>query len=135
MELDLSLTLLLVLAVGAIAAGLLAGLFGVGGGIVFVPLLVFALGLEQLEAQVTSLAAIIPVAAIGTWRQARAELVNWRATTFIAVGAAVGVIVGAEFATRVESDTLARAFGVVLLVVGGDMALRALRRMRAARAA
>ena len=129
MEFDVSLTMVIALIVGAIAAGLLAGLFGVGGGIIFVPLLVFALGMEQLEAQVTSLAAIIPVAAIGTWRQARAELVNWRVTTFIAVGAAVGVIIGAEFATRVESEVLARAFGVVLLVVGGDMVLRSLRRI------
>ena len=53
------------------AAGVLAGLFGVGGGILFVPTLALALGLDQLHAQATSLAAMLPVVAVGTWRQRR----------------------------------------------------------------
>jgi uncharacterized membrane protein YfcA len=133
MELEFTLTTLLILAIGAVGAGLLAGLFGVGGGIIFVPLLVFALSADQLAAQVTSLAAIIPVAAIGTWRQARSDLINWRVTTFMAIGAAVGVLAGAEVATRVDGETLARAFGALLLLIGSDMAIRAARRLRAAR--
>ena len=133
MELEFALTTLLILAIGAVGAGLLAGLFGVGGGIIFVPLLVFALSADQLAAQVTSLAAIIPVAAIGTWRQARSDLINWRVTTFMAIGAAVGVLAGAEVATRVDGETLARAFGALLLLIGSDMAIRAARRLRAAR--
>ena len=52
-----------------VGAGLLAGLFGVGGGIMFVPALVFFAGLSQLEAEATSLLAIVPVAAVGAWRQ------------------------------------------------------------------
>lgn len=130
MELEFTFTTLLILAVGAIGAGLLAGLFGVGGGIIFIPLLVFALGADQLVAQVTSLAAIIPVAAIGTWRQARSDLINWRVTTFMAIGAAVGVLLGAEVATRIDGETLSRAFGVLLLLIGADMAIRAARRLR-----
>lgn len=133
MELEFTLTTLLILAIGAVGAGLLAGLFGVGGGIIFVPLLVFALSADQHAAQVTSLAAIIPVAAIGTWRQARSDLINWRVTTFMAIGAAVGVLAGAEVATRVDGETLARAFGALLLLIGSDMAIRAARRLRAAR--
>src|SRR5215207_1860649 len=59
-----------------LAAGVLSGLFGVGGGILFVPTLV-ALGLGQIEAQATSLAAILPTVAAGTWRQASYGNVRW----------------------------------------------------------
>ena len=62
-------TIVLAVCLG-LAAGVLSGLFGVGGGILFVPTLV-ALGLGQVEAAATSLLAIIPTAAVGTWRQAR----------------------------------------------------------------
>ena len=67
MHLDAT-TLSLAIACG-VAAGLLAGLFGVGGGIIFVPTLVIIFSFHQLDAQATSLAAIIPVALIGAWRQ------------------------------------------------------------------
>ena len=59
------------------AAGLLAGFFGVGGGILFVPTLV-ALGLSQIEAEATSLLAILPTVAAGTWRQRHYGNVRWR---------------------------------------------------------
>ena len=61
---------LLIILLG-IAAGAVAGLFGVGGGIIFVPTLTLVLGLGQLEAEATSLLAIIPVAILGSWRQTR----------------------------------------------------------------
>ncbi len=67
-----------IVAVG-IAAGLLSGMFGVGGGILFVPALFFVADLSQLEATATSLAAMIPVVAVGTWRQHRYGNVNGRA--------------------------------------------------------
>ena len=64
-------TTTIILAVGlGLAAGVISGLFGVGGGILFVPMLV-ALGLGQVEAAATSLLAVVPTAAVGTWRQAR----------------------------------------------------------------
>ena len=62
-------TVALALALG-LSAGVLAGLFGVGGGILFVPALL-ALGLGQLEAQATSLLAILPTVAAGAWNQHR----------------------------------------------------------------
>ena len=58
-------------------AGIVAGMFGVGGGILFVPTLI-ALGLGQVEAQATSLAAILPTVAAGTWRQASYGNVRWK---------------------------------------------------------
>lgn len=128
MELDLA-TLVLGIAAG-IGAGMLAGLFGVGGGIVFVPTLVLLFSFDQLDAQATSLAAIIPVAIIGAWRQSGEALVNWRAAALMGVGAALGVLVGAEIAIRIPDERLSQVFGVVLLLVGGDMVIRATRRLR-----
>ena len=55
-------------AVGTVA-GLFSGLFGVGGGIMFVPALVLFAGLSQLEPEATSLLAVVPVAAVGAWRR------------------------------------------------------------------
>ena len=59
----------LVAALVGLAAGGVSGLFGVGGGVLFVPALTLVLGLSQLHAEATSLAAIIPVVLAGVWRQ------------------------------------------------------------------
>ena len=125
-------TLELALLAGVVA-GLLAGLFGVGGGVIFVPALTLFFAFGQLDAQATSLAAIIPVAAVGAWRQSRGDAVYWRGALIMAIGAAIGVIVGAEIATRIPDQQLSRVFGVVLLVSGGEMILRSTRRILAAR--
>ena len=74
-------TALLALALG-FGAGVLAGMFGVGGGILFVPTLL-ALGLSQVEAEATSLLAIVPTVAAGVWRQNRYGNVRWRAALVI----------------------------------------------------
>ena len=129
----LELASLAIAASAGIAAGILAGLFGVGGGIVFVPVLVLLFSFGQLDAQATSLAAIIPVAVIGAWRQSGEELVNWRAAALMGFGAAVGVLGGAEIATRLPDATLSRIFGVVVVLVAGEMLISATRRLRAQR--
>ena len=128
MELDLT-TIELALVAG-VAAGLLAGLFGVGGGIIFVPTLTLLFAFGQLDAQATSLAAIIPVAAVGAWRQTSDDVVYWRGALIMAIGAAAGVVAGAEIATRIPDEQLARVFGVVLLVSGAEMVIRSVRRIR-----
>jgi uncharacterized membrane protein YfcA len=110
------------------AAGIVSGLFGVGGGIVFVPVLTLALGIGQLQAEATSLAAIVPVVAMGTFRQSRAGLVRWREATVIGVLSLGGVLAGAALATSLGDRTLSRGFGLLLLVVAGQTAARAWRR-------
>ena len=80
------------------AAGAVAGVFGVGGGIIFVPTLTLVLGLGQLEAEATSLLAIIPVAILGSWRQTRTGHVNWRAATVMGLVSVVTAIGGALIA-------------------------------------
>ncbi len=92
-----------------VAGGVMSGLFGVGGGIIFVPLLTLALGLGQLAAEATSLAAIVPVVAVGAIRQDRAGLVQRRAATLIGLASLGGVIAGAAVATSLSDSTLRRA--------------------------
>ena len=70
-------TYALAIALGLVA-GVLAGMFGVGGGLLFVPTLI-VLGLNQHEAIGTSLLAILPTVLVGTWRQSRYGNVRWRA--------------------------------------------------------
>jgi uncharacterized membrane protein YfcA len=116
-------TLALALLLG-FAAGIVAGMFGVGGGLLFVPTLI-ALGLGQVEAEATSLAAIIPTAVAGTWRQQQYGNVRWRAAIVIGVVSIVGVQGGALAALALPEDVLRRLFGALILVVAGQLAWRA----------
>jgi uncharacterized membrane protein YfcA len=108
------------------SAGVLAGFFGVGGGILFVPTLV-ALGLSQLEAEATSLLAILPTVAAGTWRQRRYGNVDRRAALTLGLASIVGAVAGVQIATALPEDTLRRLFAVLLLGVAGQLAWRARR--------
>jgi uncharacterized protein len=116
-------TLAIALLLG-FAAGIVAGMFGVGGGLLFVPTLI-ALGLGQVEAEATSLAAIIPTAVAGTWRQQQYGNVRWRAAIVIGVVSIVGVQGGALAALALPEDVLRRLFGALILVVAGQLAWRA----------
>ncbi len=114
-----------VLAVGlGVAAGVISGLFGVGGGILFVPVLV-ALGLGQVEAAATSLLAVVPTAAVGTWRQARYGNLRLRPALTVGVASIVGVEIGVQIATSLPEHLLRRLFGVMLIAVAAQLAWRA----------
>jgi uncharacterized membrane protein YfcA len=110
-----------------LVAGLLSGMFGVGGGILFVPTLVL-LGLGQVEAAATSLLAIIPTAGVGVLRQA--SFGNLRIKQAVVIGAVsvIGVEIGVQIATRLPEETLRRLFGLLLMVVAAQLAWRARRR-------
>jgi uncharacterized membrane protein YfcA len=120
-------TIVLVVAIGLLA-GVLAGLFGVGGGILFVPTLTLGLGLTQLHAEATSLLAIIPTVIAGTWRQQRYGNVRWRSAVIIGLAAIAGVEGGVAVAETVPEDVLRRLFGVLMIAVAGQVAWRARRR-------
>jgi hypothetical protein len=115
----------LALALG-LTAGVVAGLFGVGGGILFVPTLL-ALGLGQLDAEATSLAAILPTVAAGAWNQHRFGNVRWRAAAVLGVASIAGVVAGAAVAESLPEDVLRRLFAVLVLAVAGQLAWRARR--------
>jgi uncharacterized protein len=118
-------TLALALALG-LAAGMLAGLFGIGGGILFVPALL-ALGLSQLEAEATSLLAILPTVAAGVWRQSRYGNVRWHAAAAVGLGSVPGVALGVWIAESLPEDVLRRLFAVLMLAIAGQIAWRARR--------
>jgi uncharacterized protein len=109
-----------------LAAGVLAGMFGVGGGILFVPTLV-ALGLDHHDATGTSLLAVLPTAAVGTWRQARYGNVKWRGALIIGAAAAVAAQGGVVLAEALSDATLRRLFAGFLVLVAGQIAWRARR--------
>lgn len=118
-------TVALGLALG-LAAGVLSGLFGVGGGILFVPLLV-ALGLGQVEASATSLLAIVPTAGAGIWRQARYGNLRVRPALVLGIASLAGVEAGVQIATSLPESTLRKLFGLLLLGVAAQLSLRAAR--------
>jgi len=118
---------LLAIGLGALA-GVLAGLFGVGGGILFVPTLTLGLGLTQLHAEASSLLAIIPTVAAGTWRQQRYGNVRWRPAIVIGLAAIGGVEAGVAVAESVPEAVLERLFGALMIVVALQVAWRARRR-------
>jgi uncharacterized protein len=118
-------TYLLAVVLG-LAAGVLAGMFGVGGGVLFVPALV-ALGLSQHDATGTSLLAVLPTALVGTWRQARYGNVRWKGAVVIGIAAAAAAQGGAAVAEALSGPTLRKLFGGFLVVVAVQIALRARR--------
>jgi uncharacterized membrane protein YfcA len=113
-----------------VAAGILAGLFGVGGGVLFVPTLTLGLGLTQLHAEASSLLAIIPTVAAGTWRQQRYGNVRWQPAIVIGLAAVVGVEGGVILAEHLPEHALKRLVGVLMIVVAAQVAWRARSRPR-----
>jgi uncharacterized protein len=115
------------LAGAGVAAGMLSGLFGVGGGVLFVPALAFFAGLDQLSAEATSLLAIVPVALAGSWLQSREDTVRWRDAAAIGVVSIVGALAGATVAEALSGRALRLAFAGVLVLTALQLAWRALR--------
>jgi uncharacterized membrane protein YfcA len=107
--------------------GVLSGLFGVGGGILFVPVLVLVLGLTQVHAEATSLLAILPTVIAGAWQQHRYGNVDWRAALLVGLGSIAGVEGGVKLAKALPEDVLRRLFAVFMLVVAANLAWRAWR--------
>ena len=109
-------------AIGA-GAGVLSGLFGIGGGVVMVPALVF-LGLRQHHAQATSLAAIVPIATVGAVVFGGANAVDLVAAAVLVVGSVLGVRGGAMLMHRLSDRRLSWIFAAFLVIVAITMLLR-----------
>jgi len=108
----------LVYIIIGVSAGVLAGLFGVGGGLVIVPALLYAARMSQLTATGTSLGALLlPVGALGAWEYYRRGHLDVRAALLIAVGLLVGAFFGARLALALPAVQLKRAFAVFLVLV------------------
>ena len=119
-------TVILAILLG-LAAGVMAGLFGVGGGILFVPTLV-ALGLGQLEAQGTSLLAILPTVLAGSWNQRRYGNLRVRSAVVVGLASIVGVEIAARAVVQLPEDTLRKLFAVLLFAVAVQLVWRTRRK-------
>ena len=107
-----------------VAAGAVAGLFGVGGGIIFVPTLTLILGLSQLEAEATSLLAIVPVAILGSWRQTRSGQVRWRDAAIMGLVSVGTAVAGAFIADAAPERALRIGFAILLVATAAQLVLR-----------
>lgn len=104
------------------ATGIIGGLFGVGGGEIFIPLLVYLFGFTQHQAQGTSLAVLLPpIGFLAAMRYYHAGYVNFTVAGLLAVGFFVGAYFGAMGATVLNQDLLKRLFGGFLLIIALHM--------------
>jgi uncharacterized membrane protein YfcA len=111
------------IAIG-LAAGVVAGLLGVGGGVLFVPGLVLFLGLDQHHAEATSLLAIVPVAIVGTYRQDRYGNVVRRDALLLGLLSVAGAAGGVALANALSGATLRDAFAGLMLIVAAQLVHR-----------
>ncbi|MEW6581298.1 MAG: sulfite exporter TauE/SafE family protein [Actinomycetota bacterium] len=107
-----------------VGAGVLAGLFGVGGGILFVPTLTLILGLSQVVAEGTSLLAIIPVAVVGSYRNTSAGLVRWGDAAAMGLFSVATGVAGAVIADAAPERALRLGFAAVLVATAAQLIWR-----------
>jgi uncharacterized membrane protein YfcA len=115
-------TFLIFLAIG-LGAGILSGVFGIGGGIVIVPALIYLAKFQTQQAVGTSLAAlVVPIgAAIGAVTYYRAGHLDVKAALLIIAGMAVGAMIGSQVATHVDATVLKKGFALLMVVMAVKM--------------
>ena len=114
------------IAIG-VAAGVVAGLLGVGGGALFVPALVLLSGLSQVQAEATSLLAIVPVALVGAWRQSRYGNLRLRDGLILGTVAIPGSVAGVALVNILPERAVRLGFAALLVAVAARLARDALR--------
>jgi uncharacterized membrane protein YfcA len=115
------------IAIG-VAAGVVAGLLGVGGGVLFVPGLVIFLGLSQHQAEATSLLAIVPVALVGAFNQDRYGNVRRSDALLLGLLSVAGAAGGVALANLLSGAALRTGFALLILLVAAQLVRNALRR-------
>jgi uncharacterized protein len=105
-----------------LAAGILSGFVGIGGGILIVPTLVFLFGFSQQQAQGTTLALLVPpIGIFAAWTYYKHGFVDIKVAAIIAAGFIIGSMFGARFATGITNDVLGKIFGTFLVLIGLKM--------------
>lgn len=113
---------LVILIVVGILSGILAGVFGVGGAIIVIPALVFILGMNQHEAQGTSLAFMLPpVGILATWNYWKAGNVNWKVAFVLSLTFVVGAYLGSHISINIPDKILRRLFGGLMILIALKM--------------
>lgn len=109
-----------------LAAGVVAGMLGVGGGVLFVPGLVIGFGMGHVEAEATSLLAIVPVALVGAWRQRAYGNVRLRDALTLGVLAIAGAVAGVVVVNVLPERAVQLAFAALMLLTAFQLARRGL---------
>jgi uncharacterized membrane protein YfcA len=105
-----------------LAAGLLSGLIGIGGGTIVVPILLFYFGFSQKMAQGTTLALLVPpIGIFAAWTYYKQGFVDFPVAALICLGFLFGGLIGAKFATALSNQALERIFGIALLIISIKM--------------
>ena len=115
----MTLTTIIILIIIGLAAGILSGLVGVGGGIIMVPLFVLFLGLTQHNAQGLSLAVMLPPVtflAVYNYHKAGGGI-DWKVAIIVSVLFIIGGFIGSKIALQIDQRMLKRIFGVAMLIV------------------
>lgn len=126
---------MLLAALIGVLAGVAAGLLGIGGGILFVPALTILLDLGQIEAEATSLLAIVPVSLVGSWRQRRYGNLRLGDAAVIGALSIAGVAAGVAAANALPDRVLRIGFALLLLNLARQLTMRGLAGRRERRAA
>ena len=113
---------IVILIIVGILSGVLAGVFGVGGAIFVIPALVFILGMNQHEAQGTSLAFMLPpVGILATWNYWKAGNVNWKVALILSLTFVVGAYLGSHISINIPDKILRRLFGGLMILIALKM--------------
>jgi uncharacterized protein len=115
---QLTISSLIGIIVLGVAAGLLSGMVGIGGGIVIVPALVMVFGLSQQTAQGTTLAMLsFPVSLVGAWTYYKNGMVDWKVAIILCIGFVVGGYFGSRYAVSISALTIKKYFAVLMIII------------------
>ncbi|MBX2829181.1 MAG: sulfite exporter TauE/SafE family protein [Flavobacteriaceae bacterium] len=114
----MNLTILISLVIIGLAAGVLSGFMGVGGGVIMIPLMMLLLGYDQHAAQGTSLAVLaVPVTFVAAYTyHSQGHPINWRYALIIALFFIVGGYIGSKFAVKIDQAILKKIFAGILII-------------------
>ena len=116
--------------IGGVAAGILSSMFGVGAGILLVPLLSMVLGFGQKSAQGMALAIMVPMALVGAIRyHLNPEVpINLSVVGIVAIGAVLGAVIGSKIVFGIPDIVLKRMFACFIILVGINMLVKSFRK-------
>lgn len=112
----------LILLLTGVAAGMLGGMVGIGGGIIIVPALIYFLGFSQFKAQGTSLALLLfPVGILGVWQYYKQGQVDFSVVAIIAAGFILGSLLGSRISLSMPQETVKKVFACILILIALKM--------------
>ena len=122
MQKELNMTIIVALVFIGIAAGVLSGFIGLGGGVVMVPCLVYFLGMSQHMAQGTSLAVMLPpIGILAVMNYYKAGMVDMKSAAILSAAFILGGFLGSKVAIQLPPQVIKRSFGIIIILVGLKM--------------